>query len=149
MPASEALLDAEAIKRFRSRYREEFGATATQDPLYQALSSGRRMAGMEHWLPLLEERLETLFDHLAEDDLIVRDANADQALDARRDAIEDYYSNRVRAMASEGRVGRICGGSPDPLRVALPRARIRSDHRFRSGGCARLRAGARPAGQCL
>src|SRR5262245_56306731 len=57
MPASEALLDAESIKRFRSDYRETFGATSTQDPLYQALSSGRRMAGMEHWLPLLEEKL--------------------------------------------------------------------------------------------
>ena len=36
MPASEALLDEETIKRFRSRYRETFGATATGDPLYQA-----------------------------------------------------------------------------------------------------------------
>jgi transcription-repair coupling factor (superfamily II helicase) len=54
MPASEALLDEDSIKRFRSRYRETFGATSTQDPLYQALSEGRRMAGMEHWLPLLE-----------------------------------------------------------------------------------------------
>ncbi len=80
MPASEALLDVETIKRFRSRYREQFGATATQDPLYQALSEGRRMAGMEHWLPLLEERLEDLFDHLGENDLIVRDTAADQAL---------------------------------------------------------------------
>jgi len=100
MPASEALLDEETIKRFRSRYRESFGASATQDPLYQALSDGRRMAGMEHWLPLLEERLETLFDHLGEGDLILRDSAADQALDARRDAIEDYYQNRLRAMES-------------------------------------------------
>src|SRR5438477_12142191 len=59
MPASEALLDTDSIKRFRSRYRASFGATPTQDPLYQAVSDGRRMAGMEHWLPLLEERLET------------------------------------------------------------------------------------------
>ena len=101
MPASEALLDEETIKRFRSRYREQFGANATQDPLYQALSEGRRMAGMEHWLPLLEERLDTLFDHLGEKDLILRDAGADQALEARRDAIEDYYQNRVRALQSE------------------------------------------------
>src|SRR6059058_4148708 len=101
MPASEALLDEETIKRFRSRYRELFGATATQDPLYQALSEGRRMAGMEHWLPLLEERLETLFDHLGEDDLIIRDSAADQALASRREAIEDYYQNRVRAMEGE------------------------------------------------
>ncbi|HEY6662472.1 MAG TPA: transcription-repair coupling factor [Sphingomicrobium sp.] len=101
MPASEALLDADSIKRFRSGYRETFGATATQDPLYQALSDGRRMAGMEHWLPLLEERLDTLFDHLGEHDLILRDSNADQALEARHEAIDDYYHNRTRAMAAE------------------------------------------------
>jgi transcription-repair coupling factor (superfamily II helicase) len=101
MPASEALLDEETIRRFRSRYREAFGATATQDPLYQALSEGRRMAGMEHWLPLLEDRLGTLSDHLGENDLILRDTNADKALEARREAIADYYQNRVRAMQSE------------------------------------------------
>ena len=103
MPASEALLDVDSIKRFRSGYREKFGAGATQDPLYQALSEGRRMAGMEHWLPLLEDRLETLFDHLAEDDIVVRDTAADQALTSRRESIEDYYQNRVRA--TEGKPG--------------------------------------------
>jgi transcription-repair coupling factor (superfamily II helicase) len=101
MPASEALLDAESIKRFRSAYREKFGATATQDPLYQALSEGRRMTGMEHWVPLLEERLATLFDHLGEGDLVLRDAAADKAVDSRREAIDDYYQNRVRAMEAQ------------------------------------------------
>jgi transcription-repair coupling factor (superfamily II helicase) len=115
MPASEALLDADSIKRFRSRYREQFGATATQDPLYQALSEGRRMAGMEHWLPLLEERLETLFDHLGENDLVIRDAAADQALESRGEAIEDYYQNRVRAM--EGEPGSYRPLEPDELYV--------------------------------
>ena len=101
MPASEALLDEESIRRFRSRYREQFGATATQDPLYQALSDGRRMAGMEHWLPLLEDKLSTLFDHIGESDLIVRDSGADKALDARGESIADYYQNRVRALEAE------------------------------------------------
>ena len=53
LPASEVLLDEDSIKRFRAAYRETFGATATGDPLYQAISEGRRLAGMEHWLPLL------------------------------------------------------------------------------------------------
>jgi transcription-repair coupling factor (superfamily II helicase) len=101
MPASEALLDEASIKRFRSRYREAFGATSTQDPLYQALSECRRMSGMEHWLPLLEEKLASLFDHLADHDLVLRDSGVDKALQARHEAIEDYYSNRKRAMASE------------------------------------------------
>ena len=101
MPASEALLDEDTIKRFRSRYREKFGATSTQDPLYQALSEGRRMAGMEHWIPLLEEKLATLFDHLGENDIVVRDTGADKAIESRREAIADYYTNRVRAMEAE------------------------------------------------
>jgi transcription-repair coupling factor (superfamily II helicase) len=95
------LLDEETIKRFRSRYRETFGATATGDPLYEAISDGRRMSGMEHWLPLFEERLTTLFDHLGEADLIVRDAGVDQALAARRESIDDYYANRRKTMSGE------------------------------------------------
>ena len=66
------------VKRFRARYRELFGANATQDPLYQAVSDGRRLAGMEHWLPLFEDRLATLFDHLGDDDLVVIDAARDR-----------------------------------------------------------------------
>ena len=116
LPASEALLDAESITRFRSEYRATFGATATQDPLYQALSEGRRMAGMEHWLPMLEERLASLFDHLGEHDLILRDSSADKALDARREAIADYHQNRVRAMAAEP--GNYRPLAPDALYLA-------------------------------
>lgn len=101
LPASEALLDEETIKRFRTRYRERFGATATGDPLYQAISDGRRLAGMEHWLPLFEERLETLFDHLPADAVIVRDANAVSAAEARFEGIADYQANRVRAQSSD------------------------------------------------
>ena len=100
LPASEALLDEESVKRFRSGYRERFGATATGDPLYQAVSEGRRLAGMEHWLPLFEERLATLFDHLGDDALIVRDSGVAAATDARMEAIGDYYENRKRAEAA-------------------------------------------------
>jgi transcription-repair coupling factor (superfamily II helicase) len=101
MPASEALLDAGNIKRFRERYRGSFGATATGDPLYQAVSDGRRLAGMEHWLPLFEDRLATVFDYLGEDDIVVRDSGTDGALDSRRESIDDYFQNRTRAMQSE------------------------------------------------
>jgi transcription-repair coupling factor (superfamily II helicase) len=31
---------------------------------------------MEHWLPLFEDRLATLFDHLGDDDLVVIDSTA-------------------------------------------------------------------------
>jgi len=94
LPASEALLDDETIKRFRTRYRERFGANATQDPLYQAVSEGRRLAALEHWLPLLEERMATIFDHLSKEDLVVIDGAAMQAAEERLADIADYHRQR-------------------------------------------------------
>ena len=101
LPASEALLDEESIKRFRSGYRDRFGATATGDPLYQAISEGRRLAGMEHWLPLFEERMETLFDHLPANTVIVRDSGAPAAAEQRFEAIKDYQDNRIKAQSAD------------------------------------------------
>ncbi|AOH85374.1 transcription-repair coupling factor [Sphingomonas panacis] len=101
LPASETLLDEDSIKRFRSRYRERFGATATGDPLYQAISDGRRLAGMEHWLPLFEDKLVTLFDHLGGDAVIVRDSGVQAAAEQRFEAINDYHANRVKALTNE------------------------------------------------
>ena len=101
LPASEALLDEESIKRFRTRYRDKFGATATGDPLYQAISEGRRLAGMEHWLPLFEDKLSTLFDHLSGDDVVIRDVGTAQAAEGRFESIADYYENRQRAEGAQ------------------------------------------------
>jgi len=101
LPASEALLDEETIKRFRGRYRETFGATATGDPLYQAVSDGRRLAGMEHWLPLFEERLVPMTEHLGDDTLVVLDHGVAGAAEARFEAIRDYHANRVAAKSSD------------------------------------------------
>ncbi|MCB5424655.1 transcription-repair coupling factor [Altererythrobacter sp. CC-YST694] len=97
LPASEALLDEDTVKRFRTRYREMFGANATGDPLYQAVSDGRRLAGMEHWLPLFEDKLASLFDHLSADDVIVIDNAAMGSADERLGDIEDYHQARVEA----------------------------------------------------
>ncbi|WP_176591272.1 transcription-repair coupling factor [Sphingobium sp. EM0848] len=101
LPASEALLDEETIKRFRGRYRETFGATATGDPLYQAVSDGRRLAGMEHWLPLFEERLVPMTEHLGDDTLVLLDHGVAGAAEARFEAIRDYHANRVQAKSSD------------------------------------------------
>ena len=95
LPASEALLDDDSIRRFRGRYREKFGATATQDPLYEAVSDGRRLAGMEHWLPLFEEKLATLFDHLGADDVIAIDQAGVQVAKDRLSDIADFRQART------------------------------------------------------
>jgi len=44
-PASEVILDDEAIERFRSGYRKTFGAASMDDQLYAAVSEGRKHQG--------------------------------------------------------------------------------------------------------
>ena len=107
-----------AFARFRSAYRELFGANATGDPLYQAVSDGRRIAGVDHWLPLFEERLATLFDHLGADDIVVRDTGDAGALEARFEAVADYYQNRERAQTREP--GSYRPLAPETLYLARP-----------------------------
>lgn len=101
LPAVEALMDEESIRRFRTSYRDLYGVTATADPLYQAVSDGRRLSGMDHWLPLFEERMGTLFDHLGDNLLVLRDGGTAAAAQQRLDAIADYHDNRVRAQSTQ------------------------------------------------
>ncbi|MFZ3035481.1 MAG: transcription-repair coupling factor, partial [Parvibaculum sp.] len=49
VPASEIHLDADVIRRFRASYIMKFGAATDNDPLYEAVSDGRKHQGMEHW----------------------------------------------------------------------------------------------------
>ncbi|MBV8682852.1 MAG: transcription-repair coupling factor [Caulobacteraceae bacterium] len=92
-PVSETLLDQAAIARFRSRYLAAFGAPG-DDPLYATVSEGGRRAGMEHWLPLFYEELETLFDYLPADTLIGVDHLAREARDERLASISDAFEAR-------------------------------------------------------
>ncbi len=93
VPAAEILLDKEAIERFRQGYRAAFGAVTGDDPLYEAVSEGRKALGMEHWLPLFYPALETLFDYVP-GALVVLDHQADEARGERLAAIADYYDAR-------------------------------------------------------
>ena len=116
LPAVEALMDEESIRRFRTSYRELYGVTATGDPLYQAVSEGRRLSGMDHWLPLFEERMATLFDHLGDDLLVIRDSGVPAAAQQRLEAITDYHENRVKAQSAEA--GSYRPLAPDMLYLA-------------------------------
>ena len=95
-PMSEVSLDEETISRFRKNYLSLFGAATRNDALYQAVSSGRRFAGMEHWLPLFYDKLETLFDYLPNFSFYV-DGHATEAVKARHAQICDYFEARKAA----------------------------------------------------
>ncbi|AQS41373.1 MAG: Transcription-repair-coupling factor [Candidatus Tokpelaia hoelldobleri] len=92
-PMSEITLTAETISRFRSNYVKSFGAAQRNDALYQAISEGRRFAGMEHWLPLFYDGLETLFDYTGTIRTAFDHLTA-EALGERHKLISDYYQAR-------------------------------------------------------
>ena len=104
MAAGEVHLDEAAILRFRRGYVQAFGTVMDEDPLYAAISDGARHQGMEHWLPLFHDEMETLFDHCG-DCLYFGDAQIDGAYGDRLDQITDYYEARHEAMqnADKGR----------------------------------------------
>ena len=101
-PVSEVILDEEAIRRFRQNYRIEFGAAGTDDPLYEAVSAGRKHAGVEHWLPFFHERLEGLFDYLPGATITLDEQVTPQRL-ARWDSIADQYETRHLALSQKSR----------------------------------------------
>ncbi len=99
-PMSEVTLSAEMISRFRSQYVKMFGAPSRDDALYQAISEGRRFAGMEHWLPLFYEELESVFDYAGHIP-VVFDHLVNEAMAERHAMIADHYEARMRQ--SEGK----------------------------------------------
>ncbi|MGY9005497.1 MAG: transcription-repair coupling factor [Alphaproteobacteria bacterium] len=105
-PVSEVLLTNEAITRFRTHYRERFGAPRGNDSLYESISEGRRIAGMEHWLPLFQDHLSTLFDYLPNATLSLG-AGCQDALDLRLEQIADYFAarNDIAGASSKGNPG--------------------------------------------
>ncbi|MFK7764108.1 MAG: transcription-repair coupling factor [Roseobacter sp.] len=102
-PVSEIILDEAAVTRFRQNYRIEFGAAGTDDPLYEAVSAGRKHQGAEHWLPFFHERLETLFSYLPAASIVLDD-QVDAARVARWESIVDQYETRRLAMSDRGRM---------------------------------------------
>ncbi len=102
-PVSEVILDEAAITRFRQNYRIEFGAAGSDDPLYEAVSAGRKQAGMEHWLPFFHDRLETLFDYMPGVP-VTQDDQITPARLSRWDGIVDQYETRKAALAQKSRM---------------------------------------------
>ena len=112
-PMSEVILDQEAITRFRQNYRTEYGG-GTSDPMYEGVSAGRKMAGMEHWLPWFHDRMESLFDYLP-DASVMLDDHVGQVILARRDMIREQFEARKAAMAAKGRADTVYKPVPPDL----------------------------------
>ena len=120
-PVSEVILDAESIQRFRSSYRHEFGAAGRDDPLYEAVSEGRKHQGVEHWLPYFYEHLDTLFDYLDEAPVVLVEQVTAQA-GARWDSVQEQYSTRKAALGDKSHMATVYKPVPPELLYLSPEA---------------------------
>ena len=100
MPVSEVAFGEAATALFRKGYVELFGGATGDDPLYEAVSSGRRYQGQENWLPLFHPSLETLFDYVASA-AVSFDHMADEAVEQRFRQIQEHYEARVESLEGQ------------------------------------------------
>jgi transcription-repair coupling factor (superfamily II helicase) len=100
VPMSEVQLTTESIRRFRQSYAAALGAPSRDDRLYETVSEGRRYSGMEHWLPLFHDHLDTLLDYVAEIP-VVFDPLADDAAAERLSQVKDYHDARRAALTQK------------------------------------------------
>ncbi|AUC97020.1 transcription-repair coupling factor [Bradyrhizobium sp. SK17] len=119
VPVSEFQLTTETIRRFRMGYVAAFGAPERDDQLYEAVSEGRRHPGMEHWLPLFQERMDTLFDYLDGATIAIEPQGEDAARE-RFPQIADYYEARREALDQPGSGAIYKPLPPDKLYLSEP-----------------------------
>jgi transcription-repair coupling factor (superfamily II helicase) len=98
-PVSEIDFSDNALALLRRNFIAAFGSPGG-DPTYEAARERIRRQGVEQWLPLFYEKLETLFDYVGEQALIGMDLSAGEAAIERIAQAEEYYE--VRKSASAG-----------------------------------------------
>lgn len=94
LPGREFPLTDAATKDFRSRLRERFDIDPRRSPIYQDLREGSAPAGIEYYLPLFFEQLDTLFDYLGSHALFVLDDGALDAADQFWKQVAERHESR-------------------------------------------------------
>lgn len=92
-PVSEVILDESSITRFRKNFRTHFGIDQDDQSIYQSISTGTLIQGIEHWLPFFYDKLELIFDYFPEAFVFVEE-EAKQKISARLELISELYQAR-------------------------------------------------------
>ncbi len=99
-PISEVCLTEETIRNFRREFSKNFNINRNKQPLFQAISSGQRYMGMEHWLPFFYDKLDRLVDYCGMAPFVL-DEQSENAFYARKEQIIDYYRARKNAQSGD------------------------------------------------
>ena len=99
LPAHEFPTDDKAIEFFRGQFRERFEIRRDPEHIYQQISKGTLVSGVEYWQPLFFESMANLFDYLPQDTLFIDyQANQQRAERFYHDAQQRFESRKVDPM---------------------------------------------------
>ena len=121
-PVSEILWTDSAQKLFRKHYMAAFGSDVHKDAIYESVSDGRRIQGIEHYLPFFYIRLDSIFDYVGPQAFYVCDTLFMQTRQARWEDIQDLFAARMQALQDRSSLsGSFRPVAPDRLYMAPQR----------------------------
>jgi transcription-repair coupling factor (superfamily II helicase) len=91
LPARDFPSDGDAVRYFRTRFRERFEGNPANSSIYNEVSAGRFPGGIENYLPLFFAETATLWDYLDPDCLLVSNGDIEGALKSGWQQIEDRH----------------------------------------------------------
>ena len=94
LPAREFPTDKDAIRQFRERYREHIAGDPLSSLIYRSVSDGQVPAGIEYYLPLYFDQLETIFDYLPDDALFILPQQLDDDINGIWQNLAERYEQR-------------------------------------------------------
>jgi len=94
LPAREFPFNNDAITQFRSRYRETIEGDPTRSTIYQDISNGSIPSGIEYYMPLFFDHVETIFDYLPKNTLFFLDHDVSDQIDMYWSDLKQRYEQR-------------------------------------------------------
>lgn len=91
LPAREYLLNDVGRTQFRQAWHENFSGSGIGCPVYEAVSSGTSLGGIEYYLPLFYQQAATLFDYLPPNSIIVQEGDITKVVQAFWQEIKNRY----------------------------------------------------------
>ncbi len=91
LPAHEFPLNEQAITHFREQWRAEFSGNPTGSAIYQNISEGKPVAGIEYYLPLFYSQLSHLLDYINPKALIVQYSQLTEAANRFYQEVGERY----------------------------------------------------------
>ena len=95
LPGREFPLDSDGIAAFRARFHELFNIDLRQCPLYQDVSDGINSPGLEYYLALFFDELNTLFDFIPKNTIVFKQGNLKAAGEQFWTDIKSRYEDRL------------------------------------------------------